>query len=148
MQTCWFALERQKKPPEVFSALGCEHSNQNNLFLDRGRPNAVSPKQIGWVGEKVRKLQRGRKGAVSPSNLRKLLNKAYMRTQRDRHRASEGLELGRRAMRTALAQFRKLHGVTFNKRNVRTPARAFQEIQVRNYASFVATFQAFANSPE
>ena len=42
--------------------------------------------------------------------------------------------------------FRELPGVTYKKRNVRTPARSFQEHQIRNYASFIANFQAFANS--
>ena len=49
-------------------------------------------------------------------------------------------------MHTTLARFRELPGVTYKKRNVRTPARSFQEHQIRNYASFIANFQAFANS--
>jgi hypothetical protein len=50
-------------------------------------------------------------------------------------------------MRSAKKGFLERPGVTFKKQTVRTPAQVFQELQVRNYASFVAAFDAFAHSP-
>ena len=74
------------------------------------------------------------------------LNTAFQHTQLEHHHTPDVGEMGRFAMHTTVARFRELPGVTYKKRNVRTPARSFQEHQIRNYASFIANFQAFANS--
>jgi hypothetical protein len=88
------------------------------------------------------------KGAVRSFQLRNILDQAHRETLKDRGKAYQHAKMGRVAMRHAVANFRTLPGVEFKKRNVRTLARAFQEHQVRNHASFIATFEACAQSPE
>jgi len=56
--------------------------------------------------------------------------------------------MGKKALRASINRFLELPGVTLKKRNVRTLSRAKQEHQIRNYASYIATFNAFASAPQ
>jgi hypothetical protein len=115
---------------------------------NRGNAPKVSDSRIGWVEKKVKKLQSSNKGAVTNSQLKKILIKAHVHSNKDRNRTAVGLNLGRTAFNSARTKFTKLPGVTFKLRNVRTSGRSYQELQLRNYASFVSVFNAFAINPD
>jgi hypothetical protein len=114
----------------------------------RGTLDPVSPDQMEWAKNQVIEAQHGAKGAVKSYQLRNILNIAHRHTLKERGQAYHVAKMGRRAMSHMMADFRKLPGITFKKRNVRTPGRSYQERQVRNHASFIATFEACANDPD
>ena len=104
---------RARKPPEVFTTRTLrswvhEYQKYEAVPGARGRPSAVSNSQLEWARTRVKELQQSKKGAVSSSQLREVLNTAFQHTQLEHHHTPDVGEMGRFAMHTTLARFREL----------------------------------------
>ena len=70
----------------------------------RGRPSAVSNSRLEWARTRVKELQQSKKGAVSSSQLREVLNTAFQHTQLEHHHTPDVGEMGRFAMHTTVSR--------------------------------------------
>ena len=151
---------RKQTPPENFSISSLYawsgQVTRQEPFRPRGQPPAISEEMLDACFEEAnRRAQKANTqaqhgaNALSTKELRVLLHTAHRNTLRARKPVPPLWWQSTLCERSLLNYTKKLakRGVTCVRCNSRTADRAKQELQPRNFVSYVCSFRAFACNP-